>query len=79
MEYVEHRSMVISPGADDAQLWNSDIGCDIGQHGCCISLCLAINLVINAFIASRSYSMGVGVLKCDDLHITVRPIRMSIQ
>ncbi|KAK3261706.1 hypothetical protein CYMTET_29403 [Cymbomonas tetramitiformis] len=45
VEYAEHRSMVISPGADDAQLWVSDIG---------------------------SYSMGVGVLKCDDLHITAR-------
>ncbi|KAK3253060.1 hypothetical protein CYMTET_37670 [Cymbomonas tetramitiformis] len=26
VEYAEHRSMILSPGADDAQLWNSDIG-----------------------------------------------------
>jgi hypothetical protein len=82
VEYAEHRSMAISPGADDAQVWVSDIGCDIGRHSCCsvlISLFLRMNLVRNVFIASRSYSMGVGVLKCDDLHITVRPIRMSMQ
>ena len=74
--------MAISPGADDAQVWVSDIGCDIGRHSCCsvlISLFLRMNLVRNVFIPSRSYSMGVGVLKCDDLHITVRPIRMSMQ
>ncbi|KAK3247416.1 hypothetical protein CYMTET_43084 [Cymbomonas tetramitiformis] len=37
--------MVIAPGADDCQVWNSDIG---------------------------SYSMGVAVVKADDLHISAR-------
>ncbi|KAK3246561.1 hypothetical protein CYMTET_43911 [Cymbomonas tetramitiformis] len=45
MTYFERHTMVIAPGADDCQVWNSDIG---------------------------SYSMGVAVVKADDLHISAR-------
>ncbi|KAK3234763.1 hypothetical protein CYMTET_54986 [Cymbomonas tetramitiformis] len=45
VEYAEHHVMVISPGADDCQVFNSDVG---------------------------SYSMGVGVVKSEDLHYSMR-------